>query len=106
TGYILLGDIIERITGKSLGLAVRELLHFDTIGLESAYWESLEKALNREYRENMQQLIQSLVDAKETNIYPQFLEILNIGSSSGSDMLFGLRDALYITHYFGENYVD
>ncbi len=48
----------------------------------------------------MQQLIQSLVDAKETNIYPQFLEILNIGSSSGSDMLFGLRDALYITHYF------
>ncbi|MEX0422675.1 DUF2877 domain-containing protein [Providencia rettgeri] len=67
---------------------------------------TLEKALNREYRENMQQLIQSLVDAKETNIYPQFLQILNIGSSSGSDMLFGLRDALYITHYFGENYVD
>ncbi|ENR5392966.1 DUF2877 domain-containing protein [Providencia rettgeri] len=67
---------------------------------------TLEKALNREYRENMQQLIQSLVDAKETNIYPQFLEILNIGSSSGSDMLFGLRDALYITHCFGENYVD
>ncbi|WP_272660236.1 oxamate carbamoyltransferase subunit AllH family protein, partial [Providencia sp. PROV112] len=27
---------------------------------------TLEKALNREYRENMQQLIQSLVDAKET----------------------------------------
>ncbi|MEX5868843.1 DUF2877 domain-containing protein [Providencia hangzhouensis] len=67
---------------------------------------TLEKGLNREYRENMQQLIQSLVDAKETNIYPQFLEILNIGSSSGNDMLFGLRDALYITHYFGENYVD
>ncbi|EOX9111986.1 serine hydrolase domain-containing protein [Providencia rettgeri] len=43
TGYILLGDIIERVTGKSLGLAVRELLHFDTIGLESAYWESLEQ---------------------------------------------------------------
>nr|WP_279169417.1 DUF2877 domain-containing protein [Providencia huaxiensis] len=67
---------------------------------------TLEKALNREFRENMQQLIQSLVDAKETDIYPQILEILNIGSSSGSDMLFGLRDALYITHYFGENYVD
>ncbi|HGN1706409.1 TPA: DUF2877 domain-containing protein [Providencia rettgeri] len=67
---------------------------------------TLEKALNQEYRENMQQLIHSLVDAKETHIYPQFLEILNIGSSSGSDMLFGLRDALYLTHYFGENYVD
>lgn len=67
---------------------------------------TLEKALNQEYRENMQQLIQSLVDAQETNIYPQFLEILNIGSSSGSDMLFGLRDALYLTHYFGERHVD
>lgn len=42
TGYILLGDIIERITGKSLGLAVRELLKFDSIGLETAYWEHLE----------------------------------------------------------------
>lgn len=67
---------------------------------------TLEKALQREFRENMQQLIQSLVAAKETDIYPQFLEILNIGSSSGSDMLFGLRDALYLTHYFGENDVD
>lgn len=67
---------------------------------------TLEKALNQEYRENMQQLIQALVDAEETHIYSQFLEILNIGSSSGSDMLFGLRDALYLTHYFGENYVD
>ncbi|MDD9341798.1 MAG: DUF2877 domain-containing protein [Providencia heimbachae] len=67
---------------------------------------TLEKALNHEYRENMHQLIQSLVDAKETEIYSQFLAILNIGSSSGSDMLFGIRDALYLTHYFGERYVD
>ena len=67
---------------------------------------TLEKALNHEYRENMHQLIQSLVDANETNIYSQFLAILNIGSSSGSDMLFGIRDALYLTHYFGEKYVD
>ncbi|WP_273839037.1 serine hydrolase domain-containing protein [Providencia rettgeri] len=43
TGYILLGDIIERITGQSLGQAVRELLKFDKIGLESAYWEYLEQ---------------------------------------------------------------
>lgn len=67
---------------------------------------TLEKALNREYRENMQQLIQSLADAKETHIHSQFSDILNIGSSSGCDMLFGLRDALYITHYLGEKYVD
>lgn len=67
---------------------------------------TLEKALKMEYRENMHQLIQSLVEANETEIYSQFLEIFNIGSSSGSDMLFGIRDALYLTHYFGEKYVD
>lgn len=67
---------------------------------------TLEKALVHEYRENMCQLIQSLVDADETNIHLQFLNILNIGSSSGSDMLFGIRDALYLTYYFGERYVD
>ncbi|WP_100160226.1 DUF2877 domain-containing protein [Proteus columbae] len=67
---------------------------------------TLEKALEQEYRENMYQLIQSLVDAQETNIYSQVLAILNIGSSSGSDMLFGIRDALFITHSFGERYVN
>lgn len=67
---------------------------------------TLEKALVHEYRENMCQLIQSLVDADETHIHLQYLNILNIGSSSGSDMLFGIRDALYLTHYFGERYVD
>lgn len=43
TGYILLGDIIERIIGQSLGLTVRTLLKFDRIGLASAYWECLEQ---------------------------------------------------------------
>lgn len=42
TGYILLGDIIERLTGRSLGDAVRSLLKFDQIGLETAWWEDLE----------------------------------------------------------------
>ncbi|UBX49307.1 DUF2877 domain-containing protein [Providencia alcalifaciens] len=67
---------------------------------------TLEKALNQEYRENMYQLIQCLVDGRKTNIYPHILEILNIGSSSGCDMLFGIRDALFLTHYFGETHVD
>ncbi|QLQ97819.1 serine hydrolase domain-containing protein [Providencia alcalifaciens] len=42
TGYILLGNIIERITGQTLGEAVRELLKFNVIGLQSAYWETFE----------------------------------------------------------------
>ncbi|MCR4080428.1 serine hydrolase domain-containing protein [Providencia stuartii] len=43
TDYILLGDIIERVTGQSLGHAVRELLKFNKIGLDTAYWEYLEQ---------------------------------------------------------------
>lgn len=39
TGYILLGEIIERVYGKNLGLALRELLHYDRLGLSSTYLE-------------------------------------------------------------------
>jgi D-alanyl-D-alanine carboxypeptidase len=39
TGYILLGEVIERATGLPLGLAVRQLLDLDSLGLTSTYWE-------------------------------------------------------------------
>lgn len=42
TGYILLGNIIERKTGKSLAAAVREALRFDDLGLKSTWWENAE----------------------------------------------------------------
>lgn len=38
-GYILLGDIVERITGKPLAAAVREQLKLDALGLRTIYWE-------------------------------------------------------------------
>ncbi|MDQ8756713.1 serine hydrolase domain-containing protein [Sphingosinicella sp. LHD-64] len=44
TGYILLGDIVERITGKSLAQSVREQLHFDRLGLATTWWEIAEPA--------------------------------------------------------------
>ena len=44
TGYILLGAVIERYTGKSLGAGVRELLRFDRLGLRQTWWETLEPA--------------------------------------------------------------
>ncbi|SPY76222.1 serine hydrolase domain-containing protein [Providencia rustigianii] len=50
TGYILLGDIIERATRLPLGEAVRELLRFDEIGLKTAYWEYLEAPTTTEPR--------------------------------------------------------
>lgn len=44
TGYILLGDIVERITGKPLAAAVREQLRLDKLGLRSTWWEVAEAA--------------------------------------------------------------
>ena len=44
TGYILLGDIIERITGKALGAAVRDELRLDRLHLTSTWWEIMEEA--------------------------------------------------------------
>lgn len=42
TGYILLGDIVERIAGKPLGPAVRELLRLDQLDLNATWWEIME----------------------------------------------------------------
>jgi len=39
TGYILLGDIVERISGTTLAAAVRREMGFDRLGLTSSWWE-------------------------------------------------------------------
>jgi D-alanyl-D-alanine carboxypeptidase len=39
TGYVLLGEVIERVTGKNLGAAFRELLVFERLGLRQTWWE-------------------------------------------------------------------
>lgn len=43
TGYILLGDIVERTTGQTLAAAVRKALRFEQRGLRSTWWEVLEQ---------------------------------------------------------------
>lgn len=42
TGYVLLGAIIERITGQTLPQAVRGLLRLDALGVNGTYWERYE----------------------------------------------------------------
>jgi D-alanyl-D-alanine carboxypeptidase len=42
TGYILLGEIIERTTGQSLAEAVRQLVGYERLGLDATWWEILE----------------------------------------------------------------
>ena len=43
TGYVLLGEIIERLTGNGLAKGLRELLKFNELGMTSTYLESLEE---------------------------------------------------------------
>ena len=42
TGYILLGEVIEMVTGQSMPAAVRSLLGFDRLGLRATWFETLE----------------------------------------------------------------
>ena len=39
SGYVLLGTILERLTGRRLGPAVRDLLDFEGLGLTATHWE-------------------------------------------------------------------
>lgn len=42
SGYCLLGNIIESLTGQPLALAVRRTLDFDKLGLRATWWETQE----------------------------------------------------------------
>ena len=42
TGYVLLGQVLERTAGKPLPATVRELVGFDRLGLRSTWWDTLE----------------------------------------------------------------
>jgi D-alanyl-D-alanine carboxypeptidase len=42
TGYVLLGQLIEQVTGTTYAAAMRSLLRFDELGMNSTYLESLE----------------------------------------------------------------
>jgi D-alanyl-D-alanine carboxypeptidase len=41
-GYCLLGNIIERLTGKPLAAAVHGILDYEKLGLSATYWETQE----------------------------------------------------------------
>lgn len=42
TGYVILGDILERLTSKTLGAAVRDLCAFERLGLRQTHWEQVD----------------------------------------------------------------
>lgn len=47
TGYIILGEIIERIQGKTLGLAIPEILEFEKLGLANTAFEGLKPQIDQ-----------------------------------------------------------
>lgn len=44
TGYILLGGIVEDLTGQNVGQAVHRLLDYERLGLDATWWEIFEDA--------------------------------------------------------------
>ena len=44
TGYVVLGRLVEHMTGTSLPAAVRQLCRLDELGLTNTWWEGLEPA--------------------------------------------------------------
>jgi len=47
TGYVMLGAIVEHVTGQTLPKAVRTELQLDRLGLPDTYWERYEPANGR-----------------------------------------------------------
>lgn len=44
TGYVVMGELVENVTGLPLASAVRTLLDFDRLGLGATFWEKVEPA--------------------------------------------------------------
>ena len=68
SGYVMLGLIIEQITGQGLAEAVRELVGFDNLELGSTWWEIMEPAPEG----SMERAHQFLGDLDVTEFVPYF----------------------------------
>jgi D-alanyl-D-alanine carboxypeptidase len=44
TGYSLLGELIEAVSGQPIAAAVHDLIGYDRLGLSNTYWETFEPA--------------------------------------------------------------
>ena len=44
TGYVILGEVLERLEDRGFAGVVRDALNFEGLGLNETYWESLEPA--------------------------------------------------------------
>jgi D-alanyl-D-alanine carboxypeptidase len=65
TGYVLLGEIIERVTGEALGMSVRQLVGFERLGMAQTWWEGEETAPSGQRR-----AVQRMGDLDVAAIHP------------------------------------
>ena len=68
SGYVLLGVIVEQITGQGLAEAVRELVGFDRLGLDATWWEIVEEPPEG----SIERAHQYLGDVDVTDFVPYF----------------------------------
>lgn len=82
TGYVLLGEVIERVTGQPLGPAVRKTLNLARFNLSSTWWEEMEEPPAGAARRAKQ-----FVGGREvTNIHP------SIDEFGGGGLVMSVRD--------------
>ena len=95
TGYVLLGEIIERRTNKGLAGGLRELLKFDELGLQTTYLESLEeKPANLE--PSVKRYMQETIDASHWDN--------SVDLYGGGGLVSTTRDlAMFLQHLFNDD---
>ena len=82
TGYVLLGEVIEHVTGQSLGPAVRRTLDLARFDLPSTWWEGMEEA-----PPGAGPRVQQFVGGRDvTNIHP------SIDAFGGGGLVMSVRD--------------
>lgn len=97
TGYTLLGETLEKITGKSMGDAFEDLLKLKALGLKSTWIEN-EANLHR----NDLKRIHQYLDGVDTYTYHASLDLYGGGGllSTSKDL------ALYFQHLFNHKVFD
>ncbi|MEO1485956.1 MAG: serine hydrolase domain-containing protein [Bacteroidota bacterium] len=100
TGYILLGEILERQTNSGLAESLRTLLKFDALGMTSTYLESLE-----ERPEGLPPNVRRYMDGLETTHWDNSIDLYGGGGlvSTTADLTLFLQ-ALFDGQIFEQEY--
>jgi D-alanyl-D-alanine carboxypeptidase len=93
TGYLLLGEIIENITQKSLGKAIESLLNFEKSGLKSIHFENEKGEFDGDR-------IHQYMDGEDTYFINPTLDLYG-----GGGLLSSTRDLALFYMYLFENKV-